>query len=160
MITVFQFSCLLLLIFLTSALNLLISFRGTDQKSFSVAQRDALLLFRTLCKVCVSGIFVHSSPNFLFWTFWINLAICLQMAMKEGNDEVTTKNRILSLELLQVNLDMWYLFILWISAWNSIYSICVLWDLGYASCVCHILQGLWDLCPFLLQKDSYFIIII
>ncbi|XP_057802169.1 brefeldin A-inhibited guanine nucleotide-exchange protein 5-like isoform X2 [Salvia miltiorrhiza] len=47
--------------------------RGTGEKSTSVAQRDALLLFRTLCK----------------------------MAMKEGNDEVTTKNRILSLELLQ-----------------------------------------------------------
>ncbi|XP_042036168.1 brefeldin A-inhibited guanine nucleotide-exchange protein 5-like isoform X2 [Salvia splendens] len=47
--------------------------RGTGQKSMTVAQNDALLLFRTLCK----------------------------MAMKEGNDEVTTKNRILSLELLQ-----------------------------------------------------------
>ncbi|KAL1532818.1 brefeldin A-inhibited guanine nucleotide-exchange protein 5-like isoform X1 [Salvia divinorum] len=47
--------------------------RGTGQKSMSVVQHDALLLFRTLCK----------------------------MAMKEGNDEVTTKNRILSLELLQ-----------------------------------------------------------
>ncbi|XP_042002485.1 brefeldin A-inhibited guanine nucleotide-exchange protein 5-like isoform X2 [Salvia splendens] len=46
---------------------------GTGQKSMSIAQRDALLLFRTLCK----------------------------MAMKEGNDEVTSKNRILSLELLQ-----------------------------------------------------------
>ncbi|KAH6769452.1 HOPM interactor 7 [Perilla frutescens var. frutescens] len=47
--------------------------RGTGQKSMSVAQRDALLLFCTLCK----------------------------MAMKEGNDDVTTKNRTLSLELLQ-----------------------------------------------------------
>ncbi|XP_047964493.1 brefeldin A-inhibited guanine nucleotide-exchange protein 5-like isoform X2 [Salvia hispanica] len=47
--------------------------RGTGQKSMTVAQNDALLLFRTLCK----------------------------MAMKEGNDEITTKNRILSLELLQ-----------------------------------------------------------
>ncbi|XP_042038704.1 brefeldin A-inhibited guanine nucleotide-exchange protein 5-like isoform X1 [Salvia splendens] len=46
---------------------------GTGQKSMSIAQRDALLLFRTLCK----------------------------MAMKEGNDDVTSKNRILSLELLQ-----------------------------------------------------------
>ncbi|KAL6504030.1 Brefeldin A-inhibited guanine nucleotide-exchange protein 5 [Orobanche gracilis] len=42
-------------------------------KSMSVGQRDALLLFRTLCK----------------------------MGMKEVNDEVTTKSRILSLELLQ-----------------------------------------------------------
>ncbi|RVW28640.1 Brefeldin A-inhibited guanine nucleotide-exchange protein 5 [Vitis vinifera] len=39
----------------------------------SIRQRDALLLFRTLCK----------------------------MGMKEDNDEVTTKTRILSLELLQ-----------------------------------------------------------
>ncbi|KAL1552145.1 brefeldin A-inhibited guanine nucleotide-exchange protein 5-like isoform X1 [Salvia divinorum] len=46
---------------------------GTSQMIMSIAQRDALLLFRTLCK----------------------------MAMKEGNDEVSTKNRILSLELLQ-----------------------------------------------------------
>lgn len=28
--------------------------------------------------------------------------MCLQMGMKEDNDEVTTKTRILSLELLQV----------------------------------------------------------
>ncbi|XP_047971675.1 LOW QUALITY PROTEIN: brefeldin A-inhibited guanine nucleotide-exchange protein 5-like [Salvia hispanica] len=46
---------------------------GTGQKSMSIAQRDALLLFRTLCK----------------------------MAMKEGNDDFTSKSRILSLELLQ-----------------------------------------------------------
>jgi guanine nucleotide-exchange factor len=48
--------------------------RGIDLESMSVAQRDALLVFRTLCK----------------------------MGMKEDNDEVTTKTRILSLELLQV----------------------------------------------------------
>ncbi|WJX96402.1 Brefeldin A-inhibited guanine nucleotide-exchange protein 5 [Trifolium repens] len=47
--------------------------RGIDLESMSVAQRDALLVFRTLCK----------------------------MGMKEDNDEVTTKTRILSLELLQ-----------------------------------------------------------
>lgn len=47
--------------------------RGIDQESMSIGQRDALLLFRTLCK----------------------------MGMKEDNDEVTTKTRILSLELLQ-----------------------------------------------------------
>lgn len=47
--------------------------RGIDLESLSVAQRDALLLFRTLCK----------------------------MSMKEDSDEVTTKTRILSLELLQ-----------------------------------------------------------
>nr|XP_043623310.1 brefeldin A-inhibited guanine nucleotide-exchange protein 5-like [Erigeron canadensis] len=49
------------------------SARGIDQESMSIGQRDALLLFRTLCK----------------------------MGMKEDNDEVTTKTRILSLELLQ-----------------------------------------------------------
>ncbi|KAL1806265.1 hypothetical protein ACET3Z_029333 [Daucus carota] len=47
--------------------------RGIDLESLSIAQRDALLLFRTLCK----------------------------MSMKEDSDEVTTKTRILSLELLQ-----------------------------------------------------------
>ncbi|KAL4585943.1 hypothetical protein LXL04_010570 [Taraxacum kok-saghyz] len=47
--------------------------RGIDQENMSIGQRDALLLFRTLCK----------------------------MGMKEDNDEVTTKTRILSLELLQ-----------------------------------------------------------
>ncbi|XP_034700058.1 brefeldin A-inhibited guanine nucleotide-exchange protein 5 isoform X2 [Vitis riparia] len=47
--------------------------RGIDLESMSIRQRDALLLFRTLCK----------------------------MGMKEDNDEVTTKTRILSLELLQ-----------------------------------------------------------
>lgn len=47
--------------------------RGIDLESMSIAQRDALLVFRTLCK----------------------------MGMKEDNDEVTTKTRILSLELLQ-----------------------------------------------------------
>ncbi|KAF5761248.1 putative Sec7 domain, mon2, dimerization and cyclophilin-binding domain, Sec7 domain superfamily [Helianthus annuus] len=47
--------------------------RGTDQESMGIGQRDALLLFRTLCK----------------------------MGMKEDNDEVTVKTRILSLELLQ-----------------------------------------------------------
>uniref|UniRef100_A0A5B6ZVK9 Putative brefeldin A-inhibited guanine nucleotide-exchange protein 5 n=1 Tax=Davidia involucrata TaxID=16924 RepID=A0A5B6ZVK9_DAVIN len=47
--------------------------RGIDLESMSIGQHDALLLFRTLCK----------------------------MGMKEDNDEVTTKTRILSLELLQ-----------------------------------------------------------
>ncbi|XP_052182190.1 brefeldin A-inhibited guanine nucleotide-exchange protein 5 isoform X2 [Diospyros lotus] len=47
--------------------------RGIDLDSMNIAQRDGLLLFRTLCK----------------------------MGMKEDNDEVTTKTRILSLELLQ-----------------------------------------------------------
>ncbi|KAK3023742.1 hypothetical protein RJ639_044407 [Escallonia herrerae] len=47
--------------------------RGIDLESMSFGQRDALLLFRTLCK----------------------------MSMKEDNDEVTIKTRILSLELLQ-----------------------------------------------------------
>ncbi|KAG8390693.1 hypothetical protein BUALT_Bualt01G0110100 [Buddleja alternifolia] len=51
--------------------------RGTGQQSMHVGQRDALLLFRTLCK----------------------------MGMKEDNDEVTTKTRILSLELLQGSLE-------------------------------------------------------
>ncbi|KAF2304240.1 hypothetical protein GH714_028804 [Hevea brasiliensis] len=46
---------------------------GIDLESMSIGQRDALLLFRTLCK----------------------------MGMKEDTDEVTTKTRILSLELLQ-----------------------------------------------------------
>ncbi|KAL0340812.1 UNVERIFIED_CONTAM: Brefeldin A-inhibited guanine nucleotide-exchange protein 5 [Sesamum radiatum] len=47
--------------------------RGWGLESMSVGQRDALLLFRTLCK----------------------------MGMKEDNDEFTMKTRILSLELLQ-----------------------------------------------------------
>lgn len=47
--------------------------RGIDLESMNIKQRDALLLFRTLCK----------------------------MGMKEDNDEVTSKTRILSLELLQ-----------------------------------------------------------
>ncbi|KAK6941180.1 Mon2/Sec7/BIG1-like, dimerization and cyclophilin-binding domain [Dillenia turbinata] len=47
--------------------------RGIDLDSMSIGQRDALLLFRTLCK----------------------------MGMKEDSDEITTKTRILSLELLQ-----------------------------------------------------------
>ncbi|KAF2285101.1 hypothetical protein GH714_037893 [Hevea brasiliensis] len=46
---------------------------GIDLESMSIGQRDALLVFRTLCK----------------------------MGMKEDTDEVTTKTRILSLELLQ-----------------------------------------------------------
>ncbi|RRT60677.1 hypothetical protein B296_00044793 [Ensete ventricosum] len=53
--------------------SLLSYFRGIDLDSMSVVQRDALLLFRTLCK----------------------------MGMKEESDEVTTKTRLLSLELLQ-----------------------------------------------------------
>ncbi|KAH6757481.1 HOPM interactor 7 [Perilla frutescens var. hirtella] len=47
--------------------------RGMVHENMSVGQRDALLLFRTLCK----------------------------MGMREDSDEVTTKTRILSLELLQ-----------------------------------------------------------
>ncbi|KAL3523231.1 hypothetical protein ACH5RR_016065 [Cinchona calisaya] len=47
--------------------------RGIDLDGMNIGERDALLLFRTLCK----------------------------MGMKEDNDEVTTKTRILSLELLQ-----------------------------------------------------------
>ncbi|ESR66169.1 hypothetical protein CICLE_v10007246mg [Citrus x clementina] len=47
--------------------------RGIDLESMSIGQQDALLVFRTLCK----------------------------MGMKEDSDEVTTKTRILSLELLQ-----------------------------------------------------------
>lgn len=47
--------------------------RGIDLKSMSVGECDALLLFRTLCK----------------------------MGMKEDIDEVTAKTRVLSLELLQ-----------------------------------------------------------
>ncbi|KAJ0623331.1 putative Sec7 domain, mon2, dimerization and cyclophilin-binding domain, Sec7 domain superfamily [Helianthus annuus] len=46
---------------------------GVDPESMSIAERDAMLVFRTLCK----------------------------MGMKEDNDAVTTKTRILSLELLQ-----------------------------------------------------------
>ncbi|KAL3650082.1 Brefeldin A-inhibited guanine nucleotide-exchange protein 5 [Castilleja foliolosa] len=47
--------------------------RGMGIETMSVGQRDALILVRTLCK----------------------------MGMKEDNDELTTKTRILSLELLQ-----------------------------------------------------------
>ncbi|WOH07868.1 hypothetical protein DCAR_0727302 [Daucus carota subsp. sativus] len=47
--------------------------RGIDLESMDIAQRDALLLFRTLCN----------------------------MSIKEDSDEVTTKTCILSLELLQ-----------------------------------------------------------
>ncbi|KAL0926627.1 hypothetical protein M5K25_002866 [Dendrobium thyrsiflorum] len=47
--------------------------RGIDLESMSITHHDALLLFRTLCK----------------------------MSMKEESDEVTTKTRLLSLELLQ-----------------------------------------------------------
>ncbi|KAK8952793.1 Brefeldin A-inhibited guanine nucleotide-exchange protein 5 [Platanthera guangdongensis] len=47
--------------------------RGIDLESMSITHHDALLLFRTLCK----------------------------MGMKEEADEVTTKTRLLSLELLQ-----------------------------------------------------------
>ncbi|KAL9247405.1 hypothetical protein vseg_020841 [Gypsophila vaccaria] len=46
---------------------------GLDLESMSIGHRDALLLFRTLCK----------------------------MGMKEDSDEIATKTRILSLELLQ-----------------------------------------------------------
>ncbi|GAA0168592.1 guanyl-nucleotide exchange factor [Lithospermum erythrorhizon] len=51
--------------------------RGIDLDSLSIGERDALLLFRTLCK----------------------------MGMKEDTDEVTSKTRILSLELLQALLE-------------------------------------------------------
>ncbi|KAK4433109.1 Brefeldin A-inhibited guanine nucleotide-exchange protein 5 [Sesamum alatum] len=57
--------------------------RGTGPESMSLEQRDALLLFHTLCK----------------------------MSMKEGNDDFTTKSRILSLELVQGLLeDVGHLF--------------------------------------------------
>ncbi|XP_076950477.1 brefeldin A-inhibited guanine nucleotide-exchange protein 5-like [Bidens hawaiensis] len=46
---------------------------GVDPESMSIAERDALLIFRTLCK----------------------------MGMKEDHDAVTIKTRVLSLELLQ-----------------------------------------------------------
>eukprot|EP01018_Ginkgo_biloba_P026874 Gb_07642 [translate_table: standard] len=46
---------------------------GIDLEGMSIGQRDALLVFRTLCK----------------------------MSMKEENDEVVTKTKLLSLELLQ-----------------------------------------------------------
>ncbi|XP_057520110.1 brefeldin A-inhibited guanine nucleotide-exchange protein 5 [Amaranthus tricolor] len=46
---------------------------GMDLESMSIGHRDALLLFRTLCK----------------------------MGMKEDSDEIATKTRVLSLELLQ-----------------------------------------------------------
>ncbi|KAF3783782.1 Brefeldin A-inhibited guanine nucleotide-exchange protein 5 [Nymphaea thermarum] len=51
--------------------------RGIELESMSVGQHDALLLFRTLCK----------------------------MSMKEDNDEVSIKTRLLSLELLQSLLE-------------------------------------------------------
>ncbi|KAH9305376.1 hypothetical protein KI387_009780, partial [Taxus chinensis] len=47
--------------------------RGIDLESMSIGQRDALLVFRTLCKMC----------------------------MKEEADEFVTKTKLLSLELLQ-----------------------------------------------------------
>ncbi|KAK4380782.1 Brefeldin A-inhibited guanine nucleotide-exchange protein 5 [Sesamum angolense] len=57
--------------------------RGTGPECMSLEQRDALLLFHTLCK----------------------------MSMKEGNDEFTTKSRILALELVQGILeDVGHLF--------------------------------------------------
>ncbi|KAF3442202.1 hypothetical protein FNV43_RR16118 [Rhamnella rubrinervis] len=59
---------IILLVVLTSS--------GIDLESMSIAQRDALLVLRTLYK----------------------------MGMKEENDEVTSKTRILSLELLQQSL--------------------------------------------------------
>ncbi|KAF6174949.1 hypothetical protein GIB67_026437 [Kingdonia uniflora] len=52
--------------------------RGIDLDSMIIGHRDALLLFRTLCK----------------------------MGMKEENDEVTIKTRLLSLELLQRGLAL------------------------------------------------------
>ncbi|KAL0286943.1 UNVERIFIED_CONTAM: Brefeldin A-inhibited guanine nucleotide-exchange protein 5 [Sesamum angustifolium] len=57
--------------------------RGTGPECMSLEQRDALLLFHTLCK----------------------------MSMKEGSDEFTTKSRILALELVQGLLeDVGHLF--------------------------------------------------
>ncbi|GAB2263622.1 hypothetical protein Droror1_Dr00025756 [Drosera rotundifolia] len=50
---------------------------GMELDSMTIGQRDAVLLFRTLCK----------------------------MGMKEDTDEITTKTRILSLELLQGSLE-------------------------------------------------------
>ncbi|CAA0841110.1 HOPM interactor 7 [Striga hermonthica] len=51
--------------------------RGLGPESMSIEQSDAVLVFHTLCK----------------------------MAMKEGNDDMTTKTRVLSLELLQGSLE-------------------------------------------------------
>ena len=70
----------------------------------SIGEHDALLLFRTLCKVCIVRFFLVVVSNFLIAMSLIFCAMCLQMGMKEDNDEVTTKTRILSLELLQVEL--------------------------------------------------------
>ncbi|XP_022731243.1 brefeldin A-inhibited guanine nucleotide-exchange protein 5-like isoform X2 [Durio zibethinus] len=53
--------------------------RGVGLESMSIGKRDALLVFRTLCK----------------------------MGMKEDADEVTTNTRILSLELLQGLLEVY-----------------------------------------------------
>ncbi|KAI3511298.1 hypothetical protein L1887_18447 [Cichorium endivia] len=53
---------------------------GADPESMSIAERDALLVFRTLCK----------------------------MSMKEDNDAFTTKTRILSLELLQIEIGIFF----------------------------------------------------
>ncbi|KAL8122263.1 hypothetical protein AgCh_018854 [Apium graveolens] len=58
--------------------------RGIDLESMSIAQRDALLLFRTLCK----------------------------MSMKEESDDVTTKTRVLSLELLQGEIGIFFALII------------------------------------------------
>ena len=71
-----------------------------DLESMSIGYRDALLLFRTLCKVCLLQTNVFS--QFICFRAHCLFLHCLQMGMKEDNDEVTTKSRILSLELLQV----------------------------------------------------------
>lgn len=69
----------------------------------SVEQRDALLLFCSLCKVCTLASYIQSSSELFVKLVCFNHAMCLQMGVKEGNDELTTKTRILSLELLQVS---------------------------------------------------------
>ncbi|KAI3925688.1 hypothetical protein MKW92_017070 [Papaver armeniacum] len=73
--------------------------REIDLDSMSIGQRDALLLLRTLCKTG-SSIYMSacslSCPNLSF-----NSNSQSSMAVKEETDEVTTKTRLLSLELLQ-----------------------------------------------------------
>lgn len=104
--------------------------RGIDLESMKIGERDALQLFRFLCKVCMHNfLFLLWSILSLVETSLFFYTICLQMGMKEDNDEVTTKTRILSLELLQVNLRVFCLFLFfllyWITSmfwWLDVYS--------------------------------------
>uniref|UniRef100_A0A803M641 SEC7 domain-containing protein n=1 Tax=Chenopodium quinoa TaxID=63459 RepID=A0A803M641_CHEQI len=74
---------------------------GMDLESMSIGHRDALLLFRTLCK----------------------------MGMKEDNDVIATKTRILSLELLQL------------VAYNNLYY-CMSGCIGFESIVLRGIGGI------------------